>query len=426
MRNERRVCGVAKTMGLLAAVIVLFLCQGAFSAGWTAEYEQPGEVSARGVLKPEQLKGPYHTVEDQVRHDGLFYRYTVQTPFGQYAPASTFALDVLIKELNAIAAMRKVETKDTAVESLKASGEKTVTGLKNLFTEPVDTLGGAAEGIGDLFDRASQTVGRRETTGAEDSKVAQALGFSKSKGEIASKFGVSVYSRNPALQEELDRLGWADYLGGISIGAATSVVPGVGGIVLTTSGSARLLNDAINNTPASKLWLQNKNKLVAMGFNADTVEFFLNNKAFNPALETVLVSALESMKGVANREIFIKVGMQASNPDMARTITEMAALLAGYHNRVEPLKSLAPMARVACGIKRDGSPVAALPVDNLLWSERIAGVARDMAAKRKGLAGAPELWVLGTVSDQARKGLTAAGWKVNERAGGKLMAPIKP
>ena len=425
MRDGWQVDGVAKTIGLLAAAIALFLGQGSFTPGWSAEYEQPGEVSATTILKPEQLKGPYHTVEDQVRHDGLFYRYTVQTPFGQYAPVSTFALDVLIKELDAIAAMRKVETKDTAVESLKASGGKTVTGLKNLFTEPVDTIGGAAEGIGDLFDRASQTVGRRETTSTEDSKVAQAVGFSKSKGEIDSKFGVSVYSRNPALQEELDRLGWADFLGGISIGAATSIVPGVGGIVLTTSGSARLLNDVINNTPASKLWLQNKNKLVSMGFHPDTVEFFLNNKAFSPALETVLVSALESMKGVANREIFIKVGMQASNPDMARTITEMAALLAGYHNRVEPLKSLAPMARVACGIKRDGSPVAALPADNLLWTNRIAGVAQDLAAKRKGLAGAPELWVVGTVSDQARKGLAAAGWKVNERVSGKLIHSAK-
>ena len=36
----------------------------------------------------------------------------------------------------------------------------------------------------------------------------------------------------------------------------------VGGVLLTTSGTARLINQAINTTPASELWLQNMNKLL--------------------------------------------------------------------------------------------------------------------------------------------------------------------
>ena len=90
-----------------------------------------------------------------------------------------------------------------------------------------------------------------------------------------------MYSSNQVLQKELDRLGQADYLGGLGVGVATSFVPGVGGLVLTTSGTARLLNEAINTTPGSELWLQNKNKLLAMGMDADTIELFLNNQVFN-------------------------------------------------------------------------------------------------------------------------------------------------
>jgi len=63
------------------------------------------------------------------------------------------------------------------------------------------------------------------------------------------------------MQEELDRLGRADYVGGLGVGVMSSVVPGIGGLVLTTSSTARLLNEAINTTAASELWLQNKNKL---------------------------------------------------------------------------------------------------------------------------------------------------------------------
>ena len=405
----------------LLAVCLLF---GSPQFAISAEYEQPGEFSAETILKPEQLRGPYHTVDDRVQYDGLFYRYTVNSPYGTFQANSTVALNILIHELGAIAVMKTVSTEDTAVKSIEQSGVNTVTGIKNLFTSPGSTLEGAAEGVGDLFNRTLETVGRRETTETEDSKFAQVVGFTKSKGQIATRFGVSIYSRNQVLQGELDRLGMADYLGGISVGLATSVIPGVGGLVLTTSGTARLLNEVINNTPPSELWVQNKNKLLGMGFDADTVELFLNNPVFSPALETVLVSALNSMKGAANRGIFIKIGMQASNPDMAGFITEIAVLSAGYHKNVAPLKSFAPMARLASGIKKDGTTVILLSTDHIIWSERIANVVEGLTAAKQGKGARFELWTLGTLSNQARSALQEKGWKTYENALGRLI-PIQ-
>ena len=409
---------------LTSSLLALCLLFGYPQFARSAEYEQPCEFSAETILKPEQLRGPYHTVDDRVQYDGLFYRYTVNSPYGAFQANSTVALNILIHELGAIAVMKTVSTEDTAVKSIEQSGVKTVTGIKNLFTSPGSTLEGAAEGVGDLFNRTRETIGRRETTETEDSKFAQVVGFTKSKGQIATKFGVSIYSRNQVLQGELDRLAMADYLGGISVGLATSVIPGVGGLVLTTSGTARLLNEAINNTPPSKLWVQNKNKLLGMGFDSDTVELFLNNPVFSPALETVLVSALDSMKGAANRGIFIKIGMQASNPDMAGFITEIAVLSAGYHKNVAPLKSFAPMARLASGIKKDGTTVVLLSTDHLIWSERIANVVEDLTAAKQGKSARFELWTLGTLSNRARSALQEKGWKTYENALGKLI-PIQ-
>ena len=223
------------------------------------------------------------------------------------------------------------------------------------------------------------------------------------------------------LQEELDRLAMADYLGGVSVGLATSAIPGVGGLVLSTSGTARILNDAANNTPPSKLWLQNKTKLLAMGIDADTVELFLNNPVFSPALETILVAALESMKGVANREIFIKVGLQASNPDMAGLITEIAVLSAGYNKNIAPLKGFAPMARLVKGIKKDGSTVVLLPTDRIIWSKPIADVAENLTATKQAKTAGIELWTLGTLSEQTRSALQEKGWKTNENSRDKLI-----
>ncbi|MCP4260664.1 MAG: hypothetical protein GY774_24535 [Planctomycetes bacterium] len=383
------------------------------SALGKTDYEKPPVHQAKSILKPDILKGKYHTVRDQIKNDGIFNHYTVESSFGTFQVSSTIALEILIHEIGAIAAMKKVETDDTAVASLKKSGENTVAGIKKLVSQPKTTLEGAAAGVSSLFNRAKETVGKRKVADAEDSRFEQLIGLSKSKGLIATKYGVNVYSRNEKLQEELDRLAQADYLGGLGVGVATSFVPGVGGLVLSASGTARLLNEAINTTPASELWLQNKNKLLAMGSDSDTVELFLNNPVFSPAQETVLVTALESLKGVANRELFLKVALQASDPDMAKTITETAVMSAGYHKHIKPLQRFTPMARLTSAVRKDGSVVVLLPTDYIIWSEKVADVAASLTEKAKQTKGpGVEVWTLGSFSERAKSELQKMGWKI--------------
>ena len=413
---------VAETMtfSLLSFLIVTFC--SVLPSNSQAEgngYEQPVQLKASAIVKSELLKGKYHKVLDQVINDGLFNHYTVESPFGNFKADSTSDLEILIREINAIAAMKVVETDDTVLTSLKQSGENTVTGIKKMFSDPQGTLEGAASGVGSLFNRAKETVGKREVTEAEDSRLEQLLGVSKSKGVIATKYGVNVYSRNLILQEELDRLGQADFLGGLGVGVATSMVPGVGGLVLSTSGTARLLNEAINTTPASELWLQNKNNLLAMGMDADTIELFLNNPSFSPAQTTVLVASLESMATTDNRELFIKVALQAGDNIMAKTITQIAIMSAAYHKEIAPLKSFTPMARMPKGIGVNNSRVVLLPVDHLVWDERVAEAATAVSNEVKG--GDIELWVLGTVSKLATTELQKLAWKVYTDAGPQLI-----
>ncbi len=381
-------------------------------------YEQPAPLRARDVLEPGLRKGKYFTVADRVINDGLFNHYTVSSPFGTFKAGSTSALHTLIREINAIAAMKKVESDETTAEALRQSGRKTLSGLKNLFSDPEKTLQGAMNGVNSLFNRAAVTIGSRELTDTEDSRMAQFIGLSKSKGQIATRFMVNMYSRNPVLQQELDRLALADYLGGLGLGVATAAVPGVGGLILTTSGTARLLNEAINTTPASELWLQNRNKLLQLGMNKDTVELFLNNPVFSPATATVLVTAMEDLRDVADLELLLKVALQASDPDMARTITETTLLTAGFHRNIAPLSRLTPMARLFCAEKKDSTLVVTLPTDHIIWSARVADVARALTDRaKKGV----EIWTFGDFSGRARSELEKLGWKVHPRTLRKLI-----
>jgi hypothetical protein len=385
-------------------------------------FDKQEVIKASTILKPELLRSKYHTVVETVLCDGFFYHYTVQSAFGQFKAASTVALSILINEIHAIAAMKKVDTSNAAIESLQKSGANTVAGIQHLIVDPMDTLEGAQEGISSLFNRASATVGKRKLTAAEDSQMEQLIGLTKSKGQIATKYRVNIYSKNTVLQGELDRLAKADYFGGLSIGLATSAIPGVGGLIVSTSGAAQLLNETINTTSAAELWRKNKNKLLAMSMDPDTIELFLNNPIFTPALETIVVTALEKMPNVANRELFLKVGLQASTFEMAKMITEMAVMAAGYNKHIAALKNFTPLARLLKAEKQDGGVVILLPTDHKQWSPRVASIAGDimeqgMNRNRIGY----EIWTLGTCNNHARSALIAMGWQLHEQIGKKLL-----
>jgi len=380
-------------------------------------YETPGPLKTAKMLPPELLKGKYYRLDPLVNNDGLFNRYIVRSDFGNFSVVSNTLLKIRLYELNAIAAMREVETSSTALQALGQSGKNTLIGIKNLLVRPVDTISGAADGVGDIYTRSTETV-RRKPGETEGSSFERLIGLSKAKGKIATRFGVNMYSRNPVLQKELDRLAQAAYVGGLGVSLASSFVPGVGGVMLSTSGAARLLNESINDTPAAEIWLNNKNKLLAMklGLPADKLELFLNNPVFSPALQTVLVTALESLQGVRNRRLFVQKAYQLKDVQTALAITSIAVMAARYKRNIAPIREFRPMARLISAVLGDGSVLVLLPTDYLLWTEKNARIIAGMTARSKR-SRAPQLWTLGRISPKTRKELHARGWKVRPEAG---------
>ena len=92
--------------------------------------------------------------------DGLFNQYSLKSSFGRFDVKTTTLLRIRIREIEAISAMRGIETGDTAVEALKRSGQDSVTGAKNLLVHPVRTLGSAALMVEQLYTRTTGTVRR--------------------------------------------------------------------------------------------------------------------------------------------------------------------------------------------------------------------------------------------------------------------------
>ncbi|MCB2186426.1 MAG: hypothetical protein KQJ78_08420 [Deltaproteobacteria bacterium] len=394
----------------LTITLALALAAGASPAARSAEFENPPVLQASQILPASVVKGPYHTVNEKVTNDGFLNYYQVRSKWRNYQVVSNPALKILVAEFPAIAAMEKVDAGDTFAKSVGDSGEKMVKGVKNLFKDPKGTMEGAGEGLGRLFDRGEE-MQRSQPSQYEDSRGKQISGFSNSKRRIAAKFGVDVYSSNPVLQEQLERLAWADYGGGIGLAAATSVVPGMAGLTITVSGSTRLLNDVIDTTPPAELRIANRQHLLQMGVDPDTTELFINNSVFTPRQQTGVVAALENLSGVADRPLLIKVGNTAHTPLMAGLMAQASLLQTGYHQNVTPLKDFAPVARVYYATSKKGALVVNLPLDYVIWSARLAGLVQGLEEKM-GPQAPKEFWITGRFSPRAAKELESRGWKL--------------
>lgn len=376
-------------------------------------FEKPPVLNATSILPEKSLNDPLYTVASQVLNNGFVNTYQVKSRFGNFTVTSTPSLKILLHEIRVVAAMQQIEKDDVFVESLQESAKNTVHGIKRLFTEPGETFKGAGAGFKGLFARAGESLTKSDPSDAEDSRVAQILGYSKAKGEIANQFSVNVYTYNTVLEEELDSLAWANYLGGLGIAAIQAAVPGGAGLILSTSGAVRLLNETVNLTPATELRVRNRRKLESMGVAEDLIQLFINNPAFSPHNQTFFVSALENLKGVDNRALFVKVALQLHDQDTIRLVTRMTIMFAAYHKNIGAIKRFSTFSRFVSAEVENGQLLLMLPTDHLTWNREFVGAIESLAIRAgKQQSDKAQLWTLGSVSKRTREELSKRGWSV--------------
>ncbi|HLA80113.1 MAG TPA: hypothetical protein VJP78_00575 [Thermoleophilia bacterium] len=418
-RLYRRILLIA--LGVTCAVAA-FAATGARAQD--TDFERAPVLQASRILPPALVSGPNHRVQENVVNDGYLNIYTVESRFGQVRAASTAQLQQYVQELNAVARMEAVQKSDEFKRGVTEKAGDVVRGAKNLVTDPVNTVSGAASGVGALFSRAGEAIVGGGHSEAEDSRVKAAIGFSKTKRDYAYEFGVDVYSRNPILQQHLDSLAWSGYAGSMTMSALLMAVPGSAGVALSIPGTSELLNKVFRDLPPNELRKRNRAKLEAMGIASDVVDLYIANAVFTPREQTVIVEALEGMQGVTDRGAFVKFAVLTENPDLAFFRQRQAEMYASYHRKVAPLARFVPVGRTTAALSRDGTLVFNAPLDHLVWTRQNAEFARSVSAQIDGMPGvrAKHLWLAGGASPLARQNLEKLGWKVFEGAEARLAA----
>jgi len=407
----------------LALVLVALLalppaCALAAQSG----YEPPTTLNASQILPPDLLAGPNHRVEERVYNDGYLNTYRVGSKFGTFVAVSTPMLRKRIGEINALVRMEQIQNSKEFTASIKEAGMDTLGGFKNLVVNPVSTVKGAASGLAVAFRRAGDAIGGSKRSDSEDSRLKDAIGFSKTKREYAHQLGVDAYTDNEKLQDRLNAISWAGYAGGLTWAAAMSAVPGGAGLAITISGTHKLLNDVFRTTPPVDLRRINGEKLKAMDVHPEIADMFLNNSVYSPRYQTLLVNALEEMKGVGNRATFIRLAATTTDKDIAFFRQRQAEMYAGYHKAVAPFETFIALGEFAAARTTKNEVVFNVPMDHLVWTEGMAKLinAANDVVNRLTRPVNKQVWITGTMSPQARKDIESRGWQVQERSEARL------
>ena len=323
---RRRTSGRARTP-LLHTSPILLLAALPWFMGASAEaqdFETPPTLRAGDLIPAELLESDRHRVEPEVQNDGLMNHFVIHSDFGNFEAGSRAMLEIRVQEVHALARLEEVKRREVFADALVEAAKKPLDAVKNVASEPIETvkkipdgIGRAFKGlyykgrktahkIGDKVDEAREKAGHdkdiEENTEPKETKDAETItrelaekgesaaksyfGFNSAVRDLARRLAVDPYTSNPVLRAELEKLARAAFVAGLSF---KMLMPSVS--VLSTIED---VDDLVYSTSASELERLNDKALDAMGIARATRLNFFANRRWTPALETRLLSYLKT------------------------------------------------------------------------------------------------------------------------------------
>ncbi|MCP5057861.1 MAG: hypothetical protein GY937_14240 [bacterium] len=403
------------TIGTLLQVLAM---ASALLAGTAqAQMFEPWRTTRDPGFLPAALReSTLHKVEGSVRTEGYQHSYVVKSAYGRFEGEGDAMLRRLVREIHALEAMKEVSKTEAfanaTVEVLKSPFEA----LKGLATEPVATVTGVPKGVGRIFEAVGETIKGAESE-YEDNEVEALLTLSKFKRQYAAKLGIDVYTSNPVVQTELNRIGWAAAIGNLAPSVLTMPISGPGIMVAKSLDWVDALNDLLVEKAPTALRHDNAELLETMGIEAGLATRFLDHPLYSPRHETVLVYALATLKGVKGREHVLTLALGADSEVQALYFQQLAEMLAGYHRERSPILEIVPFRNLVVARAQNGHVVALVPLDEGRWTRGASRALRTLSANPPG--GTPkgiELVVTGTLSAKLRQHAKGIGLDVTEGA----------
>ena len=391
-----------------------------------SHFELPLGIRASDVLPREMLRGPHHTVQENVvTYNGFTNHFRIDSKFGRFKATGNGMVQVRITEINVIARLEKMKNSDKFLDGLKESGGTLLESTKNLVLHPVDTVGGFPSGLYNIFADMGVVAGKvmkgEASIGEATVKAGDALvGFSRNKRELAFTLGVNRFSDNKVLHEYLNSVTWATTGGTFTIDLGKMAVTGPAGSVLTGVSLTRTMGRMMRDNTTPGLQRMNEDALEAMGVKESIINRFIGNKKLTPRHQTAITQSLVSLSKAKHREAFLSlVSIKTRSLDDANMYQAVAAMIAAYNKTQVPITEVRTVENLVLFRNEKGSYVLTYPIDNFFWTKQAAKKMQKVVGRFSWKA-RKELWISGKFSDLAVKKLNELGWVLHDRSMGKL------
>lgn len=390
-------------------------------------FEQGVLLRAADLLPADLLHGPSHRVRDQVVTDGFMAHFEIDSDFGIFEASGVPQVRQRIVEIEAIRKLVETSKSDLFAEGVKRSLEQPIDAVKNIVHDPVNsvkqvpkTVGHFFSKVGSSISRGAQKVERRADEAKENQTdagtvAAQAgkgvgntaknvAGFDKAKLDTARQLGVDPYSDNVRLQEEMDKVTWAFFAGGLPLRVGAAVMSA--GVTLTATNMVGIPDDTYALTQ-SELALRDEKSLTAMKVTAEDIKEFQLNASLSTTRRHRIVTSLEAMPKTAGRGLMIRLANSCENAEQADFLVSAIAILAErQRSGAADYAAVKIIGRLPGASTASGTLEVPAPVDHVTWTEQVAGFANrdDLGATTKVLVHT------GILSPAAKAGIASVGW----------------
>jgi len=384
-------------------------------------YDPIIQARASEILPPELLSGPHHKVTEAVSIRGPQYFFIVDSDYGQFQAQGQPRLRRLVREINAIAALKEITKKESFKDAFKESALEPVDALKELVIHPVDTVSGVPKGLWTFVASSKESL-VRERSQYEDRYLEALVTVSKYKRRYAAELGIDVYTSNPMVQEELNRLGWAGAIANWTPTVLLIPASGTGKALYTVFEWTKTLNRLITEAAPDVLRYQNNKKLKAMGISREQRDRFLSHTYYSPRNHTVITEYLASMEDAKEKARVIEQALKANSEIDAFTYQQIVEILAGYNRSVSPITEFRVHKGIPVGYAKNGSLVVGFPVDFSRWTAFTEYLFEDFGKKQAGSGEIKkrELQILGEFSPRARRELAKLDINITEHVDAKV------
>jgi hypothetical protein len=378
-------------------------------------------LNAADLLPGVALRGASYRVRDRVETDGYMAHFVIDSDFGTFDATGVPQAKLRIVEAEATRKLVETSKSDLFAEGMKRSLEQPIDAVKNIAQDPVKSVKQVPKTVGHFFSKVGSSIERgvqKVAAGANnsDTSVADAgrgvgnaaksvAGFDAARLATAKQLGVDPYSDNQRLQEEINKVTWAFFAGGLPLRIGAAVASA--GIALTATNTLGLPQEIYALTPA-ELALRDRDALAAMGARDEAIRDFQLHKLLGVSRQHQIVTLLAALPKASGRAAVVPLATACTTPEQADfLIAGLRVLVERQRSGAAGYVALKVLGRLPGATTAGGELEVPAPVDYVTWTEAVAAF-----AARDDLGDAPKVLVhTGALSPAAAAGLTAAGWK---------------